>query len=193
MPLLLPMILLVDPAVWLRRASWRPFLLTLWIGLNLSMSIFFGFVHQAGVVPALAHLSGQLDGQSSAVVVFHRTYMPPWHLLGLPRGVNAALVDASDETVPCRALREHSEWQRLYAKRRDLVVFDVGPFPELRACFAEDPVYEIDDVAAPIRWFGPHFSSEAPPEYTLRGISIDRIALRARRNESDGGTAGWGR
>eukprot|EP00656_Telonema_subtile_P016412 TRINITY_DN18666_c0_g1_i2.p1 TRINITY_DN18666_c0_g1~~TRINITY_DN18666_c0_g1_i2.p1 ORF type:complete len:511 (+),score=81.90 TRINITY_DN18666_c0_g1_i2:159-1691(+) len=45
---------------------------------NLVLTLFFGFLHQSGVVPAVVHLK---DAPAHTHAVFFRTYPPPQHLL----------------------------------------------------------------------------------------------------------------
>lgn len=57
-----------------------------WIVWNLLGCVVFGLLHQAGMIPCLAHINGMLTNQqatgpTSYHVVFFHTYMPPRHLL----------------------------------------------------------------------------------------------------------------
>ena len=62
-------------------ARWR---LTLWIISNIAGCLFYGSVHQAGVMPCLGHLQ-QTKSPTDRHVIFWHTYTAPQHLLMLPQ------------------------------------------------------------------------------------------------------------
>ena len=70
-------------AVYACEIATRRGMAAFWIVANLAGGLFYGFVHQAGVVPCLGYLQ---QTQSSAVdryVIFWHTYTAPQHLLML--------------------------------------------------------------------------------------------------------------
>ena len=66
-------------------------MLWLWFAYNAALTLFWGSLHQGGILPALAYLKTSavpaveegLHQQQQHVMFFH-TYMPPLHLLALP-------------------------------------------------------------------------------------------------------------
>ncbi|PIK52427.1 hypothetical protein BSL78_10677 [Apostichopus japonicus] len=82
MPAVIPLILLYSEFVTFPNG----FPNVPWIAWNLLGCLIFGLLHQAGMIPCLAHINGMLVKQPSAEpvshhVVFFHTYMPPRHLL----------------------------------------------------------------------------------------------------------------
>ena len=86
-PLLLPFCLLFSSQVW-NSKLWS----TLWIAFNLLGCLFFGVFHQGGVVQSLGHLQQKKMSSSSGktLAIFWHTYMPPLHLLLLPKSATPA-------------------------------------------------------------------------------------------------------
>lgn len=86
-PLLIPLFLLGGDILC---RSFR--LQVLWVTFNLILLLFFGLMHQGGVVPSLIYLehaihSGNMPPTSPKVnVIYYHTYPPPRHLLALQRG-----------------------------------------------------------------------------------------------------------
>ena len=66
--------------------AWITYLIlaqTSWIIYNALLSLFFGVLHQGGVVPSLFLIRSQIIAAdvSQTHIVYWKTYMPPWHLL----------------------------------------------------------------------------------------------------------------
>ncbi|EGG16558.1 glycosyltransferase [Cavenderia fasciculata] len=80
------------------------YLVIVWILFNMLATIFYGFIHQAGVVPSLIHLQGRIsnnnvnnsissssssphfvdiDPNQKLNIIYFHTYMAPRHLLGI--------------------------------------------------------------------------------------------------------------
>lgn len=77
--------------------------LALWLTSNLVLTLFYGFVHQAGVTRALFELKDHLkqDIDARQIVIFSRTYLPPQHLLQLDDSAkNIAFEDLSIYDFP---------------------------------------------------------------------------------------------
>ncbi len=90
-PLITPLALLmpVGPFVPEKSASkWTRALKLIWIVFNLTLGIFFGVLHQGGVVPSLNYVHSQLESGQVRNVVFYHTYMPPRFLLAMRPSVN---------------------------------------------------------------------------------------------------------
>ncbi|KAL6071018.1 Mannosyltransferase [Balamuthia mandrillaris] len=71
-----------------------------WLAFNTAMLVFFGVMHQGGIIPSIHQLSpilhsheqlttkvvdSEIADNPSIIVVFYRTYMPPRYLLSLTR------------------------------------------------------------------------------------------------------------
>jgi len=223
LPLLLPMILLFGDRpfemLWRgtqskRFSCFRPIV---WCAFNLVMAIFYGCVHQAGVVPSLAHLATKVSEDSlanatSVAIVFHDTYMPPWHMLGVSTASSLALIDLGemDLSEPCRSLRESLEWKALIERARNvaaidepiedakdegIIVYSVGPpwrSDVLYDCFESNSDYR-EYSRRRIRCFGPHFSGEAPGRTAadvIRGLCVEEIRLREHERKFRVGAIG---
>ena len=85
-PVLLPLVILF--ARCLKGSSVTPLALLSWLIWNILGCTVFGLMHQGGVYPCLAYLQHYLHNAKSLQtsgtayhVTFHRTYMPPQHLL----------------------------------------------------------------------------------------------------------------
>lgn len=67
----------------------------LWFIVNFVLVIFYGHIHQAGVVPSLSHLHATIQKTSTNLapmtVIFARQYLPPRHLLALPKATSGRI------------------------------------------------------------------------------------------------------
>jgi GPI mannosyltransferase 4 len=82
-PLLLPICLMYAYKVFGKKSQ-RSYLF-LWAFGNIFCGLFFGVLHQGGVVRALGDMQRQrLSDTENSLVVFWHTYMPPTHLLLIP-------------------------------------------------------------------------------------------------------------
>lgn len=95
---------LVAPAIATgSSAPWRPWEMALHVGYHAACVGFFGFLHQAGVVPAVRAL------QPGSKVAFVRTYPPPLHLVPEGATVVRSAEDADVVISPVRPSAEFSE------------------------------------------------------------------------------------
>ena len=93
MPVLIPFILLFSHKIVGPKHS--PIFLLSWCVWNFIGCLFFGVLHQGGVVPSLIHLETIINNNvmASSVpychhLVFFHTYMPPTHLLAWPNEIS---------------------------------------------------------------------------------------------------------
>nr|XP_033797993.1 GPI mannosyltransferase 4 [Geotrypetes seraphini] len=122
-PLILPLVLL--NARGSKIARWRFAI----VCFNVAGAIFFGLLHQGGLVPALGHLEkilrseSQQNNASSVTLLFAHTYMPPRFLLSIPQQnmlVKVVDIAGAEEPVLCQKLAEladHSFLREQYALR----------------------------------------------------------------------------
>ena len=97
LPTIIPIIVLYGKRVLSKEAS--PVVFWVWVVFNLLMSIFFGWLHQGGVVPSLLRLPRQQDqplGKAEAVV-YYKTYMPPTFL---SRPISHGSIPTGEEVCP---------------------------------------------------------------------------------------------
>lgn len=80
LPLMIPMFILLADIVW----NCVP-LRAIWIAFNLIAGLFFGFVHQGGVIPSLSTAQHTLTTQPEVHVAYYQTYIVPQFPLLLPR------------------------------------------------------------------------------------------------------------
>ena len=85
LPLIFPLILFIIPI--LLRQNLHRFVFPVWFVFNILISIFYGHLHQGGLLPALRHVhdspnfsSPVIDTNKKIVVTYH-TYMPPGYLV----------------------------------------------------------------------------------------------------------------
>lgn len=78
-PVFFPLVFIASNALTSGGKWFTRLMVGLWIFGNVAGLLFFGFVHQGGVIPALFYLN-HLDTESKSVI-FYRTYMPPRHVL----------------------------------------------------------------------------------------------------------------
>ncbi|OQR74796.1 hypothetical protein BIW11_08843 [Tropilaelaps mercedesae] len=135
LPLLLPFALLHSQKVF--RSSRSRFF---WYSFNFTLFIFFGFLHQASVVPT------QMYSGMQGKVLYYQTYMPPRHLG--PVAELRTIVDLKE--VPLEdvedALRKHHEGHLVYPAGAEGVV----------AAALQNVICSIEDGTA--LW--PHFTTE---------------------------------
>lgn len=145
-----------------------------WIALNVVGCAFFGFVHQAGVVPSLVHLQRSLlvrDGPLTQVdhVVYYHTYMPPRSLLLRPKMTKDCSVQRELEVHDLMGSRPEELHRSLDNLRGTVVV--VSP-TSLRDSVVE--AVKPFEVSLHTR-FWMHLSFEDPPPLDVR--LLDRIGL----------------
>ena len=90
-PLLLPFSLLCGHFLFSdENLSWK-FLKLEWLIFNILAALFFGFLHQGGVVPSIAFLQKYINGLNATEassshyeyhLLYYHTYPPPYHLFG---------------------------------------------------------------------------------------------------------------
>ena len=78
-----------------------------WIVSNLLLALLFGVLHQGGVVPSLFRVHDMIYSATTPTVdqrfyvLYWKTYMPPRHLLAIPKTGASPLPSPS----PCRLSR----------------------------------------------------------------------------------------
>lgn len=98
LPLVIPIFCLLG-----HRIFTFPFITLLWFGINFNLMLFYGHIHQAGVVPALTHLRSNvvlpsLASAQPTTLIFARQYLPPRHLLAIPKE-EANLISIHDLSI----------------------------------------------------------------------------------------------
>jgi phosphatidylinositol glycan class Z len=74
LPLSAPLVLLSHHLIKYNKLKWI-------ILYSLFACIFFGYVHQAGVIKTMSKIEPIIENEKSATIVFESTYMPPMYLL----------------------------------------------------------------------------------------------------------------
>ena len=83
LPILPAVILMTAHKLRARIFGYKP-LLTLWYIFNIFATLWFGFLHQSGVVPIQRHISSLDHGDAMVNLVYSHTYMPPRYPLLQP-------------------------------------------------------------------------------------------------------------
>ncbi|XP_022659208.1 GPI mannosyltransferase 4-like [Varroa destructor] len=162
LPLVLPFALLHAQKVF--RSSRSRFF---WYSFNFFLSIFFGFLHQASVVPT------QMYSGIKGKVIYYQTYMPPRHLS--PVFERRIVVDLKE--IPLAGLeatlRKHHEGYLVYPSGAESVV----------ATALQNAVCSVKDGTA--LW--PHFATEfllsawRTCSFDLNCLFLDSMVLNRMR------------
>jgi len=83
LPVLPCLVLMCAHKLRYKFLGFRP-LLTLWYIFNVAAAVWFGFIHQAGVLPAQKHIGGLQHDARFVNLVYSHTYMPPRYPLWQP-------------------------------------------------------------------------------------------------------------
>lgn len=104
LPLIFPLVLLYGSKV-----SSSKILLTIWILFNLVLTVFYGYIHQAGVTKSMFVIKPELSKSiaQNVNIIYSSTYLPPQHLLGI-----------------------HSENQSKYRSKINFHDLSIAKFPE---------------------------------------------------------------
>ncbi|KAH6943678.1 hypothetical protein HPB50_025600 [Hyalomma asiaticum] len=90
---------LLVPAVLVAQRHFSAKLVIFWSVANLLCLVFFGYIHQGGLLPCMAHVRDRLtqhrQDNTTATIMFAGTYMPPRHLLAVKQDeTGVTIVDA---------------------------------------------------------------------------------------------------
>ncbi|XP_075058339.1 GPI alpha-1,2-mannosyltransferase 4 [Mixophyes fleayi] len=180
-PLVLPLVLLVSNY---NRTMKTKCVIVLF---NVLGALFFGCLHQAGLIPSLFHIqqivqSTPTPGNMSShhTILFTHTYMPPHYLLSLKKGQTSVdIIDLAGlpEVHLCQKLQSIQEdlsrrnSQELGAKRYHFIIVFPGTISSVvETC---GMVHKAETL------FTPHLSMEDPPRisHLFTGNLISHIAL----------------
>ncbi|KAM5165599.1 GPI mannosyltransferase 4 [Mantella aurantiaca] len=180
-PLVLPLVLLVSSYSTTTKIKCSI------VMFNVLGALFFGCLHQGGLIPSLFHIQHILQSISSSgnmshhhTVLFTHTYMPPHYLLNLRKGQTSVdIIDLAgfDEDQLCQKLQDiqgnltHRNTLLQGAISHDFIVVLPGTIiPVIDNC---DLAYKSDT------WFIPHLSMEDPPtiSHLLKGNLMRHLAL----------------
>lgn len=152
LPVLTPLILISSDAIFSSRI-----LLSLNILHNVIGLLVMGLFHQGGITPCLHRLSEHLHTTPNVIsnVVFYKTYMPPQHLLLLPKDTSVNIEDYAgmpqDEFM--------STLNRLLQDKNDVAkTYLVVPYPVMEEVFVK-PHFQFEVIES----FFPHLSTENFP------------------------------
>ncbi|XP_056421303.1 GPI mannosyltransferase 4 isoform X3 [Hyla sarda] len=165
-PLIVPLVLIVSNS---NRTIKTKCVIVLF---NVTGALFFGCLHQAGLIPGLFHIrqivqtksiSGNMSNHHT--VVFTHTYMPPLHLLNLKKGQRSVdIIDLAGcpEDLMCQKLRDIQEelsFRNAQAMGRTVHHF-IAVFPGTITSVVES--CRLAHKAEAL--FTPHLSMEDPPK-----------------------------
>ncbi|XP_068137225.1 GPI mannosyltransferase 4 isoform X2 [Hyperolius riggenbachi] len=166
---------------------------TVLIPLLTSGALFFGCLHQAGLIPSLFHIQHILQSKPDTgnmsyhhTILFTHTYMPPHYLLSLKKGqtsVNITDLAGFNKNHLCQKLQDiHDNLSLRNAQElgnrihKFLVVFPGTVAPVIENCGL---VYKSQT------WFTPHLSMEDPPKFSqlLSGNLMNILAMHVKEVE----------
>lgn len=146
-------------------------LMLIWIGLNLTLFIFYAFIHQSGVVASLTHIkSTYLDvhaasaTQSSQLhLIFASMYLPPRHLLAIPVESNRTIIhDLSVEEFPSSLQKTLSKLLTSPLSDQQIILTLPGALTKpLEALFSSvNGTFGRRAKLSLVKQFFPHFTGE---------------------------------
>ena len=174
-------------------ARWR---LALWVISNIAACLFYGCIHQAGVMPCLGHLQQTRSTTVDRHVIFWHTYTAPQHLLMLPQQSFDAqdtghtslrsLEGNSIEDLTRHLMLINSSW----LEKPEVMVAAPSSDHHYLVCRAAEAGVRLHVY----RSFWPHFSTEHPPKIddiwcrvpsTSCHTNIDAVAAAAADDDDD--------
>ncbi|XP_066461522.1 GPI mannosyltransferase 4 [Eleutherodactylus coqui] len=180
-PLIIPLVLLVSNYNRTVKTKCVIFLF------NITGALFFGSLHQAGLIPSLFHIQQIVQSKSASgnmschhTVLFTHTYMPPLYLLNLKKGQTSVdIIDLAGCTqeVMCQKLTDlQVELSRRNAQALGktmhhlIAVFPGTITPGIESCSL---AYTAQTM------FTPHLSMEDPPKmsHLLTGNLQSHLSL----------------
>lgn len=181
-PLVLPLVLLVSS-----YSSTTKIKCVVVVMFNVLGALFFGCLHQGGLVPSLFHIQRILQSTPSSgnmshhhTLLFTHTYMPPHYLLNLRKG------QTSVEIIDLAGFDEDQLCQKLLDIRRNITTRNAHPPIAISHHFIVVlpgtiiPAIENCDLAYKSNTcFLPHLSMEDPPTISdlLKGNLMRNLAL----------------
>ena len=148
-------ILLCAPSI--NRTKHKGLLITLWGAFNLACLVFYGFLHQGGVIPLVSYIQKNLHGGNSLFTnkdtfFFYHTYMPPRSLL-LSNSSLEQIIDLQGSSVQILAESVKS--------RKGCCSYLAVPGTLLDMVTQQKIRYDV------INTFPLHLSMEDPPPYAV--------------------------
>lgn len=154
---LLPVMILVGASV-MERLKWKKAFAIMWIVSNVVLAIFYGVLHQGGLLQSLLQMQKTSQGTTGLDhVVFYHTYMPPRHLL----------LNKKSHTILVAHDLQGSEMSNLHQ-----VVTSLQSTKDTRSLSVVLPSPVANDFKQTLNThslvigeqiFGPHLSLEDPP------------------------------
>lgn len=162
----------------LRRTFWIVFIL-----FNIVLSCVFGILHQGGILPCLMRLQqitqkeDEEKSNTSMLIIFSHTYMPPKHVL-VSRRPNLELLDLKGNSlqIVVNKLIEHrnNSDSMGYVKSKVFLVLPGTLVAEFKSKYSNHVVFKSEEK------FFPHLSFEDPPDIKLvdsLNAFVDLISL----------------
>lgn len=171
-PLLIPVVLMAQ-----RHSSTK--LMETWWGLLNGVGIlFFGYMHQGGLIPCMldvhSHLAQYKLDNMNATVMFAHTYMPPRHLLTVKE--DSVAVDIVD--MMGTNLKGH-DLLRYFIEKRAHLNYLIAP-----RSFVDSEMESWKDNLFILSSTNLHFSSEHLPQFSYADYLHGRVALSDFRKAS---------
>ncbi|XP_075558550.1 phosphatidylinositol glycan anchor biosynthesis class Z [Dermacentor variabilis] len=141
-----------------------------WGLLNILFIVFFGYVHQGGLIPCMLNVHGHLAQYKpnvSATVMFAHTYMPPRHLLTVKEG--SAAVEIVD--MMGTNLKGH-DLMLYFMENRASLNYLVAP-----PSFVDSEMALWKDYLHILCTSYTHFSSEHLPHFSYADYLHGRVSL----------------
>jgi len=143
-----------------------------WIVANISGCLFYGCLHQGGVVPCLGHLQETQLTSVDRHVIFWHTYTAPQHLLLLPEQssltqdpvnpgttILTSLEGNSIKDVIHHLIQINSSWSSQRREKPDVMIAATSSEHHHLVCVTAEAGIRLDLNQS----FWPHLSTEHPP------------------------------
>lgn len=166
-----------------------------WIATNLILVIFYGFLHQGGIIKLASYLSKTINTHSHTHVVTSHSYMIPKHLVLIPQKENKSknvfskgeenhLIIHEEGSSSLDMLLNKLEYiyntQKIYNKNIKNDIFKSKVYLVIPNCFKEDINISIKKYAMKlkeIKTFYPHLSVESlqKVQHKLHSVYINNF------------------
>ena len=168
---------------WLTTCKYSSAWKASWFIFNILTCVFFGILHQGGLIPCMSELESKISAQTNENsmnhFVFYHTYMPPQYLLAIPKsqkiyGKKHTLLDTEPRQFMVHDLKgtfkfdlDHFIWDLMFVGnklKKDTSVYVISP-----ATLHEEVIVKWSKYTLHLQQqFFPHLTMEDPIKFDLK-------------------------